>query len=39
MKKLIFTTLILVFTISVHTLLAQTYEWEIDKHEKKEQEK
>lgn len=39
MKKLIFTTLILVWTISVSPLLAQTYEWEIDKHEKKEQEK
>ncbi len=39
MKKLIFTTLILTWAAGSPTLLAQTYEWGIDKHEKKEQEK
>ena len=39
MKKYIFTTLILIWTAGLPALIAQTYEWEIDKHEKKEQAK
>ncbi|MBX2875075.1 MAG: hypothetical protein KTR30_23325 [Saprospiraceae bacterium] len=38
-KKLIFVTLILSSTAGWQPMVAQTYEWEIDKHEKKEQEK